>query len=455
MNLFRLKNSSSTNHKFNQRALFLIPLVLGCFAFSPTARAQISPAPDGGDANQNTAEGDFALAVLSGGFENTAIGFGALDGNTTGSDNTATGVGALFNNTTADFNTAMGSAALFSNTTGEGNVAVGTDALNSNTTGGLSSGTPNVPGEVGPNTAVGELALSFNVDAGANTAVGFEALASSVSGFVGPGSTLKGGFSTAVGFEALAMATGTDATHGTLNDAFGYQALVNDTDGFGNAGFGTGTLHELTTGHGNTALGGGAGATLTTGSGNVFIGALQEGTTVGESNHTYIRNIKNTAQAAAAGTVDFVTVNLTSGLLGHGVSSRRYKEDIKPMDNASEALLALRPVTFRYKKEIDKSQTLAFGLIAEEVAKVNPNLAIRNGKGEIEDVSYQQINMMLLNEFLKEHKAFVEAQHKVEKLETTVATLVVTVKEQSSQIQKVSAQLELRKPSPQTVLNNQ
>ena len=143
--------------------------------------------------------------------------------------------------------------------------------------------------------------------------------------------------------------------------------------------------------------------------------------------------------AVSGGFADTVTVDLNTGLLGHLTSSRRHKEDIKAMDDASETLYRLKPVTYRYKKEIDRNQALDYGLIAEEVAEVDPNLAIRNAKGEIETVRYNAINLMLLNEFLKEHR-------KVETLEDTVATLVTTVKEQAAQIQKVSAQVQMRQP---------
>jgi hypothetical protein len=169
----------------------------------------------------------------------------------------------------------------------------------------------------------------------------------------------------------------------------------------------------------------------------------------GESDHTYIRNIKDTT-VSGAGT-DTVTVDLSTGLLGHLTSSRRYKEDIRPMDKASEAVFALKPVTYHYKKEIDPSQSPAFGLIAEDVAQVNPDLVARNSKGQAESVHYEMVNAMLLNEFLKEHR-------KVENLEATVAQqhkdFEAAVAELKGQIQKVSTQLEMSKPAPQTVLNN-
>jgi len=155
----------------------------------------------------------------------------------------------------------------------------------------------------------------------------------------------------------------------------------------------------------------------------------------------------------------------SSGHLGTVVSSARFKEAIKPMDKASEAILALKPVTFRYKKELDPDKIPQFGLIAEEVEKVNPGLVARDAEGKIMTVRYEAVNAMLLNEFLKEY-------HRVQQLEATVAqqqkdfqtstaqqekeikALAATVKEQAAQIQNVSAQLELGKPAPQTVLNN-
>jgi hypothetical protein len=163
-----------------------------------------------------------------------------------------------------------------------------------------------------------------------------------------------------------------------------------------------------------------------------------------------------------------VTVNLATGLLGHfapilpTVSSRRYKEDIKPLDKTSEALFSLKPVSYRLKKEFDPTRALAFGLIAEEVEKVNPDLVSRNNKGQVESVRYEMVNAMMLNEFLKEHRAFLKEQRKVEAQEATitqlkkeVGTVVARLKEQALQIQKVSDKVEMSKPAPQTVVSNQ
>jgi hypothetical protein len=197
-------------------------------------------------------------------------------------------------------------------------------------------------------------------------------------------------------------------------------------------------------------LGNVSGTAITTANNVICIGNLSADNV---GNHTYIGNIGSTT--VSGGGTDTVTVNLTTGLLGHLSSSRRYKEEIKPMDSASETLYRLKPVTYRYKKEIDATQSLDYGLVAEDVAEVDPNLAIRDAKDRIESVRYTAINAMLLNEFLKEHK-------KVQNLEVTVAqqqkgmeVLMAQLKEQAAQIQKVSAQLEIRnKPSPKTVVNN-
>ena len=125
------------------------------------------------------------------------------------------------------------------------------------------------------------------------------------------------------------------------------------------------------------------------------------------------------------------------------------------MDKASEAILAFRPVTFRYKHDLDPEGIPQFGLVAEEVEKVNPALVARDEQGKPYSVRYEAANAMLLNEFLKEHKAFVEEQQKVQKLESAVTNLVATVKEQAAVIQKVSAQLELSKSAPRTAVNTQ
>jgi hypothetical protein len=176
----------------------------------------------------------------------------------------------------------------------------------------------------------------------------------------------------------------------------------------------------------------------------------------GESNHTYIRNTNKTI--VTGGDSEPVTVNLSTGLLGTPISSRHYKKDIKPMDNASEALFALKPVTFRYKEEIDQTQCLEYVLIAEDVAHVDPNLAIRDANGRIRSVRYSAISAMLLNEFLKEHRRVQGQEATITQLNKdfrrTVTQLTARLDEQAAQIQKVSTQLEASKPAPQ-VVNNQ
>ena len=316
----------------------LIMVSLVCGGVLPNAQGVVPP-PDGGYPNFNTAEGQQALFSLTTGAGNTAVGAFSFFSVTEGSFNTATGAGTLLFNT-ADQNTAIGAAALLNNTTG-----------------GTIAGTPGSPTEVGPNTAVGALALGQNTTAGANTAVGYQALGNMT---IGNPDFNNGGFNTAVGFKALASAdTSAGGIGGTSNDAFGSQALAKTTTGTSNVGIGTTALFNNiegvsnaavgsgalsnSTGSFNTALGSGAGFNATTGNGNVYIGATVLGSP-GESNHTYIRNIKDTS--VSGGGTDTVTIDLTTGLLGHATSSRRYKEHIQPMDNASQALFALKPVSF-------------------------------------------------------------------------------------------------------------
>jgi Chaperone of endosialidase len=367
--------------------VFVLVAVSG-LALSPMAQA-VSPAPDGGYPNNNTAEGDNALFNLASGLDNTAIGFDALFSNTAGNFNTAVGFDALFDNTTGFENTATGVNALIGNTTGSSNTANGVNTLFFNTTGFQ-------------NAATGVQALFFNTTGFHNTADGFQALLAN--------------------------------TTGNHNTADGDNALVRNTIGSLNTAIGAHALDNNVTGSSNAALGFQAGFNIT-GSGNVCIGQNIEGL-AGESNVTRIRNIGSTAQANGI----FVTVG-AGGKLGFQGSSRRYKDDIKPMDKVSEELFALKPVSFRYKREIDPSRSLDFGLIAEDVATVNPDLVARDEEGKIVTVRYQAVNAMLLNEFLKEHRKVQELEKQVEKL--------------TAGLQKVSAQLELNKPAPQTVLNDQ
>ena len=441
--------------KTNIQSLVAIFVSL-CFAVLPGVQAVVPP-PDGGYPNFNTAEGQNALFSLTSGAANTAVGWFSLKSVTTGSFNTGVGAGTLVLNT-GDENTAIGTAALLLNTA-TGNTAVGSRALLNNTSGGTLANIQGV--DVGPNVAVGQQALESNTVASANTAVGYQALHSFTTGPMG---LEQLGVSTAVGFQALANATGA----GAGNNGFGYQALLNNTDGAGNTAIGLGALFANTTGGGNVAIGNNAlssntgdgniavgfnaGASVTTANNVISIGAF--GANV--SNSCFIGNIYSNVQPIVGTDPDSVTIN-SSGRLGRGnVSSRRYKHDIKSMDKASEALYSLKPVSFRYNKEYDATQTPAFGLIAEEVAEVYPDLVGRNHKGEPESVRYDQVNAMLLNEFLKEHKALIKEQRKVNEqggriqkqeaaiteLKNQVEALVANAKEQDSRIQSITAKLD-------------
>jgi hypothetical protein len=405
------------------KILLFVVSTLVYLALSPAVQA-IVPPPDGGYPNFTTAEGDHALQALTTGVANTAIGTFSLFSVTTGNFNTAVGAGSLDLNQ-ADSNTATGAAALLLNTTGTQNTAVGAAALEFNDSGFN-------------NTANGTFALYLNTTGGENTANGVQALQSNTTGFD----------NTANGLNALQS-----NSDGSFNTANGINALLSNTTGDFNTANGVSTLLNNTTGSDNTAMGHGAGNSLTTDDGNVCIGSGVSGE-AGAGNTTWIRNVNTLAQPIIAG-IDGVTVRLSDGRLGHGVSSRRYKQDIQPMDRTSEALYGLKPVTFHYKKEIDPSQSLDFGLIAEEVAQANPELAVRDREGKISNYRRDAINAMLLNEFLKQHKAFVEEQHKVRDQGATIARLEEQVAALTAGLQKVSAQLELNKAAPQTVLNDQ
>jgi hypothetical protein len=401
--------------------VILIVLVFAGFALSPVAQA-VSPAPDGGYPGGNTAEGQGALLSLTTGTYNTAVGFLSLRGDTIGQLNTAIGTGALFANT-ADENTAVGAGALLSNTTGSQNTALGTFALISNagfnnTATGIVALFLNTTGNF--NTANGSAALSNNTIGNYNTAIGAEALSNNTTG----------DSNTATGYGALGR-----NTTATGNTAMGFHALFDNTTGQENTAIGSGALSANTTGSANTVLGANSGNGITTANGVICIGSF--GGNVSQS--CFVGNIRGVQTANP----DAVPVLIDSaGQLGTASSSRRFKKEVKPMDKASEAILSLKPVTFSYKS--DKTGIPQFGLIAEEVADVSPDLVVRDKKGEIYTVRYDAVNAMLLNEFLKEHK-------RVGQLEDTVASLAGTVKKQAAQLQKVSAQLVVKKPAPRVV----
>src|SRR6059058_6294517 len=390
------------------RAFLLIPFALACFALSPTVRA-VDPPPDGGYPGFNTAEGDDALFNLdtSQGTNNTAIGFAALLSSTTGISNTAVGFDALYSNTTGAVNTATGSSALFSNTTGTDNTAHGAFALFFNTTGtsntanGVEALQNNTAGQ--RNTANGGVALFSNTTANSNTATGFAALFSN-----------NADNNTSNGYQAL-----NQNTTGFNNTADGVGALFSNTTGSNNTADGFQALLNNTTGSFNIAVGNGAGGNLTTGINNVDIGnngVAGESKTIrigksGKQTNTFIAGISGaTVPTGVAVIVD------ASGHLGTTTSSARFKEAIKPMDKASEAILALKPVTFQYKKELDPAGVPQFGLVAENVEKMSPDLVARDEQGKAYTVRYEAVNAMLLNEFLKEHRNVEQLEQQVERL---------------------------------------
>ncbi|HET6887350.1 MAG TPA: tail fiber domain-containing protein [Candidatus Udaeobacter sp.] len=378
---------------------FVIATLLAWVGLLPNTKA-VSPAPDGGYPGGNTAEGQNALLSLTAGTYNTAVGLFSLLSNQEGQFNTGVGAGTLLANT-AHQNTAIGAGALLSNTAGVKNTANGAFALFGNTAGNS-------------NTASGVGALFNNITGFNNTAIGYNAL--------------------------LSNTTAGD------NTAIGTTALFSNTTGEFNIAIGSQALRDNVTGDSNTAIGDSAGFNIT-GSGNVCIGAGVNGF-AGESNITRIRNVY---ESVATERAVYVTSDNRIGTLA---SSRRYKEQIKPIEKASETIRSLRPVSFRYKKEIDPAQPLCFGLIAEEVADVNPNLVTLDCEGKPETVRYEAINAMLLSEFLKQHKAFAEEHHKVEKLEATVSRQQKQIEALAADLETVSSRLELSKAESRTIAKN-
>ena len=270
-----------------------------------------------------------------------------------------------------------------------------------------------------------------------NTATGQRALFSNTTGIS----------NTANGAQALYF-----NTTGDTNTATGINALIDNTSGSDNTAVGRGALGANTTGNNNIALGAFAGGGVTTANNVIAIGHV--GFNV--SNSCFIGNIRGVTTAAT----DAIPVVIDSlGQLGTVSSSRRFKKEIKPMDKASEPILALKPVTFHYKG--DTKDTRQFGLIAEEVAEVNPDLVARDKDGEVYTVRYDQINAMLLNEFLKEYKKVEAQQVAITGLESTVArqqggmeVLAAQLKEQATQIRQISVQLKVSDAATNVVFNN-
>ena len=404
--------------------LTTILLTLGCFALPQRTQAVV-PAPDGGYPNFNTAEGQNALFSLTTGQWNTALGAFTLRSDTDGSYNTAVGTAALLFNVgsqnagTGIENTAVGAAALLLNATGSSNTGLGADALLNNSASG--------------NTAVGVSALQSNTEGSENTATGRNALINNTTG----------GSNTAMGVFAL-----NNNIDGGVNTAIGIDALHNNNHGSNNTAIGHNALGGSVTGNFNIGLGSNAGTSVTSASNVICIGT--EGNNV--DNACYIGQIFGAT--SSGGTAVLINSN---GRLGTMTSSRRFKEEIKPMGRASEALFALKPVAFRYKKDVDPQRIPQFGLVAEDVEAVNPDLVVRDKNGKPYSVRYDAVNAMLFNEFLKEHrnveKLQNDFQNTVAQQQKEIRALTEQLKEQASQMQKVSAQVQTNKTAPQMAVN--
>jgi Chaperone of endosialidase len=442
----------------------LMTLTLFCLGLLPQAQAVVPP-PDGGYANFTTAEGTNALLHLTSGAANTGLGWSSLLNVNTGSFNTGVGAGTLVLNT-ADSNTGVGTAALLLNTTGDKNVAVGTAALVFNDSGrdnaavGAFALYNNVDGSF--NTAIGEGTLFENITCTDNTAIGDAALA--FNDVTGAGLANN---NTAVGSVALTFNTDGDGnsavgalalfsnTTGPNNTATGFSALHNNTEGSDNTAIGVSALGANISGSGNTALGVQAGSSLTTGDNNIDIGntgVAGESDTIRIGSEFQTRTFISAIRGVTTGIADAVNVVIDSnGQLGTMSSSRRFKKEIKPMEQASEAILSLKPVTFHYRS--DTKGTPQFGLIAEDVAAVNPDLVVREKNGAIYTVRYDAVNAMLLNEFLKEHRRVEELQATVAQQQKGMEVLTAQLKEQAAQIHKVSAQIEMNLPTAKVVVN--
>ena len=447
---FMKRKTSLTRNSLNRLpcglALLLIPIALGCSALAPQAQATCQMECLTGF---NTALGDDALINNTGAY-NTAIGFEALYSNTSGNNNVASGDYALFSNTSGTGNAASGSGALYTNTTGSNNTASGTSALFNNTSGTGNTATGvmalfnNTTG--GGNTATGDDALLYNTTGINNTANGLGALLENTTGVnnTASGGSALAGNTTGVNNTASGVSALQNNITGNDNTANGVNALYSNTSGKRNTADGIGALEKNTTGSGNIALGNGAGRDLTIGDHNIDIGNQgvdAEANTirigkVGVQTNTFVAGISGVTVAGGVAVV--IDAN---GQLGNSTSSARYNEGTNPMDKASEAILALKPVTFRYKHELDPNRVPQFGLIAEEVEKINADLVARDSQGKPYTVRYEAVNAMLLNEFLK-------ARRQIDSQQKQIEALIVG-------LQKVSAQLELNKAAPQTVVGNQ
>ena len=350
----------------------------------------------------NTATGRSALLSNTEGFRNTAVGRSALRLNTTGDNNTAVGTDALLSNTEGSFNTATGEDTLVANTTGSSNTATGASTLQDNTTGNSNTATggqalqDNITGKF--NTAIGSNALSRNISGESNTAVGVEALRSNFDGFSNTATGRDALFANTTGGQNTAMGEDTQRsnTTGNTNTATGVSALQDNTNGERNTAIGASALLRNTTGNDNIAIGVGAGLNQTSGNNNIYI------------DNPGLANESNTIRIGDATHVGGAFI---AGVQVVAPSSRRFKKDIHDMDQASSALMRLRPVTFRYKKAYANGERpVQYGLIAEEVDEVYPELVVKNEEGQVQTVQYHKLNSMLLNEVQKQHRQIEDQQ---------------------------------------------
>jgi len=375
---------------------------LVCFGLCQQAQSATDTPDPGPLTVSNTADGQGALSSLTTGLYNSAFGFLSVLSVSDANFDTGVGAGALLVDN-GGTNTAVGAGALFSNTTGADNNAVGVFALFTNDSGFFDN-------------AVGHGALQSNVDGSQNNALGDLALFSNTSG-------------------------------GT-NTAVGDDALFSVTEGSGNTGVGDEAGNGITTGSNNTCIGAGAGVGIVDGSDIIAIGTPAAGIFANFGPTCFIGGINE--PTGDPGSTVAVLIDSNNNL-GTSASTRRVKHDIKPMDKASEVILALKPVTFKYNYDV--KNTPCFGLVAEDVAEVDRDLVVLDKEGRPKTVRYDQVNAMLLNEFLKEHKKVEEQQASISQLKGEMQTMVAQLKEQAAQIQKVSAQLEVNKPAPQVVAN--
>jgi hypothetical protein len=380
-------------------------------------------------ASGNTASGYQALYANTNGGNNTASGAFALYSNVggtspQGSFNTASGANALYSNTTGSENTATGDAALYSNTTGSNNLADGYEALLGNTLGN-------------DNTATGVQALYSNTgegnyQGGYNTASGYQALYSNT----------QGGYNTAMGVQALYKTNDNAGIGGILNTGYGYQAGYNITSGQANIAIGGMAANNVSGGNNNNIEIGSEGSSGD--SATIRIGCFSSsfcssGFGFAPQTSFFVAGVRG----VTTGQNNAVDVVIDSnGQLGTVSSSRRFKEDIHDMGDASYGLMRLRPVTFRYKKPFDDgSKPIQYGLIAEEVAEVYPDLVARSADGQIETVKYQLLDPMLLNEVQRQHgeirdqKALVLAQqNQLKAQQALVHEQQIQLKTQQTQI---------------------